>query len=187
MDTSRYPSGISPFGSILSSEELSVHSTASFLNDAEAAGGGICSLTISSSPTNVISVAEFLATSTGSFFCFWTPLNFGIFLRQLLFRMDCFCPIFPPFGMALLLLWARFTRSQHEQRNDPVFSIQAFFKLWKYTQISLGRDYRNKRIIGLKKDSQETLKVHLFETVAMETDQQTCTRHKDWTFLPFSG
>ena len=73
-------------------------------NDAEEAGGGICSLTISSSPTNVISVAEFLATSTGSFFCFLTPLNFGIFFRELLFKTDCFSPISPLFGMALLLL-----------------------------------------------------------------------------------
>lgn len=45
-------------------------------------------------------------------------------------------------------------------------------KLWKYTQINLGKDCRNKRIIGLKKDPPETLKVHLFETVAMETDQK---------------
>ena len=27
----------------------------------------------------MISVAEFLATSTGTLFCFWTPLNFDIF------------------------------------------------------------------------------------------------------------
>ena len=27
----------------------------------------------------MISVAEFLATSAGTFFCFWTPLNFDIF------------------------------------------------------------------------------------------------------------
>ena len=48
MDTRRYPSGISPFGSILSSEELSVYSAPIFLKEAEAAGGGICSLTTSS-------------------------------------------------------------------------------------------------------------------------------------------
>ena len=73
----RYPSGISLLGSMLSSEELSVHSAAIFLSEAEAAAGGICSrsLTTSSSPTKVISVAAFLASSTGTFFCFWTPLN----------------------------------------------------------------------------------------------------------------
>lgn len=32
-------------------------------------------------------------------------------------------------------------------------------------------DYRNKRIIGLKKKTPNALEVHLFETVAMETDQ----------------
>ena len=83
--TRRYPpSGISPLGSMLSSEELSVHSAAIFLNEAEVAGGGICSLTTSSSPTNVISVAAYLASSTGNFFCFCTPLNFDFVYVQFL-------------------------------------------------------------------------------------------------------
>ena len=46
MDKTRYPFAISPFGSMLPLEELSVHSTAIFLNEAEVAGSGICSLTI---------------------------------------------------------------------------------------------------------------------------------------------
>ena len=115
MDTRRYPSGILPFGSILSSEELFVYSEPVFLKEAEAAGGGICSLTTSSSPTNVISAAAFLASSTGTFFCFWTPLNFDFFFWQFFFSTDCFRPIFPPFGIALC---ERFTWSQYEERNN---------------------------------------------------------------------
>ena len=125
MDTRQYPSGISPFGSMLSSEELSVHWTAMFLNDAEAAGSGICSLATSSSPTNMISAAAFLACSTGIFFCFWTPWISIYFFWQFFFRKGCFCPIFPPFGTALLLIWDIFAWSQHEQRNNPELSSQA--------------------------------------------------------------
>ena len=88
----RYPSGISRLGSMLSSEGLSVHSPAIFSSEAEAAGDGICSLTTSSSPTNVISVAAFLASSTSSFFCLWEPLNsdffFNYFLQYGLFTSD---------------------------------------------------------------------------------------------------
>ena len=46
MDKRRHLSAISLFGSMLPLEELSVHSTAIFLNEAEVAGSGICSLTI---------------------------------------------------------------------------------------------------------------------------------------------
>ena len=46
MDKRRHPSAVSLFGSMLPLEELSVHSTAIFLNEAEVAGSGICSLTI---------------------------------------------------------------------------------------------------------------------------------------------
>ena len=128
MDTRRYPSGISPFGSILSSEELSVYSAPIFLREAEAAGGGICLLTTSSSPTNAISVAAFLASSMGTFFCFWTPLNFDFFFWQFFFSTDCFRPIFPPFGIALC---ERFTWSLYEERNNTVLCNQAF-QVWKY-------------------------------------------------------
>ena len=69
MEIRRYPSSISPLGSMLSLEELSVHPPTFFLSKAEAAGGGICSR------TNVISVAAFLAGYKGFFFCFWTPLE----------------------------------------------------------------------------------------------------------------
>ena len=46
MDKRRHLSAVSLFGSMLPLEELSVHSTAIFLNEAEVAGSGICSLTI---------------------------------------------------------------------------------------------------------------------------------------------
>ena len=106
MDTRRYPSGISPFGSILSSEELSVYSAPIFLREAEAAGGGICLLTTSSSPTNAISVAAFLASSMGTFFCFWTPLNFDFFFLTILFQYGLFSPDFSSF-------WHRVVREIH--------------------------------------------------------------------------
>ena len=83
------------------------------------AGGGICSLTTSSSPTNVISVAAFLASSIGTFFCFWTPLNFDFFFWQFFFSTNCFRPISSPFGIALC---ERFTWSQYEERNNTVLS-----------------------------------------------------------------
>ena len=61
IDKRRYPSAISPIGSMLPLEELSVYSTAIFLNEAEVAGSGICSLTIIFTDKHMISVAAFLA------------------------------------------------------------------------------------------------------------------------------
>ena len=100
MDTRRNPSGISPLGSMLSSEELFVHSAAIFVNEAvqaEATGGGICSLTTLPSPTNVISAAAFLASSTGTFVCFWTPLNFDFFFLAILSQYRLFTSNFSSF------------------------------------------------------------------------------------------
>ena len=93
-----------------------------FLKEAEAAGGV---------PTNVISVAAFLASSMDTFFCFWTPLNFDFFLWQFFFSADCFRPIFPPFGIALC---ERFTWSPYEayeERNNTVLCRQAL-QVWKH-------------------------------------------------------
>ena len=85
-------------------------------------------LTTSSSPTNVISVAAFLASSMGTFFCFWTPLNFDFFFGHFFFSTDCLRPIFPPFGIALC---ERFAWSQYEERNNTVLCSQAL-QVWKH-------------------------------------------------------
>ena len=47
-------------------------------------------------------------------------------------------------------------------------------QVWKHwTRDGLGRDYRNKRTIGLNISAKNTSKMHLFETVAMETEKTT--------------
>ena len=84
-------------------KRVSVHLTASFLTHAEAAEGGICSLK-TSSLTNLISVAEFLATSTGTFFCFWIPLNFDIFFDNSFSEKTVFDQVSHLFGY-ILVYW----------------------------------------------------------------------------------
>ena len=134
MDTRRYPSGISPFGSILSSEELSVYSAPIFLNEAEAAGGGICSLTTSSSPTNVISVAAFLASSMGTFFCFWTPFNFDFFFWQYSFSART---VFVRF---FLLLASRCARDSHGVNTKSEITWRIYLFGVSVTWKNNGRD-----------------------------------------------
>lgn len=132
MDTRRNPSGISPLGSMLLAEDLSVHSAAIFVNkavQAEAAGGGICSLTTLPSPTNVISSAAFLASSTGTFVCFTTPLNFDFFFWQCFLNTGCLRSIFHRFGVTLCE--DSCACSHHKLRNNSVLRSQAF-RVWKY-------------------------------------------------------
>ena len=98
MDKRRHPSAISLFGSMLPLEELSLHSTPIFLNEAEVAGSGICSLTIIFTDKH-----DFSRGVSRQFFCFWTPLNFDIIYNStiLCFSTDRLRPICPPFCMAL--------------------------------------------------------------------------------------
>ena len=44
---------------------------------------------------------------------------------------------------------------------------------------SLGRDYRNKRTIGLHISAKKPSKIYLFETVAMETENNFVYTAKD--------
>ena len=47
----------------------------------------------------------------------------------------------------------------------------------------LGRDYRNKRTIGLHISAKNPSKMHLFETVAMETEKQLCIHYERLNFF----
>ena len=175
MDTRRYPSGISPFGSILSSEELSVYSAPIFLNEAEAAGGGICSLTTSSSPTNVISVAAFLASSMGTFFCFWTPLNFDSFFDNSFWVRTVFVRFF-------LLLASRYARDSRGVNTKSEITPCYAARPYKFGNIEQGWSWK-----GLQEQTnhrtsyqcKKPSKMHLFETVAMETENNFVYTTKD--------
>ena len=96
---------------------------------------------------NEISAASFLACSTGTFLYFWTYWFWIFFLLTILFQKGLFWPIFPPFGIALLRLWDKFTWNQYKQHY--LLSSQASLRFGNIEKINLGMNYRNKRIIGL--------------------------------------
>jgi len=96
IEISLYASTGARSSSTLSFEELSSSFGCIFRLEADSAGGGICSLTTSSSPTKVTSTARvsfllFCATS-----CFWVPLKPFFLFHALFLKTDCF---FPTFGM----------------------------------------------------------------------------------------
>ena len=142
------------------------------------------SLTTTSSPTNVISVAAFLASSMGTFFCFWTPLNFDFLFWQFFFSTDCFRPIFPPFGIALC---ERFTWSQYEERNNTVLCSQAF-QVWKeWTGMVLeGTTGTNEPsdFISVQKTPPKCI---CLKRLPWKRKNNFVYTTKDWTFFSFYG
>ena len=49
----------------------------------------------------------------------------------------------------------------------------------------LGKDYGNKRTIGLRISAKKPSEMHLFETVAMETEKQLCIHYERLNFFSF--
>ena len=98
MDTRRYPSGISPFGSMLHQKSFGRR--------------GICSLTTSWTRFQL----HHFSLVPRELSCTFGLTDFGFFfLLTILFQKGLFWPIFPPFGIALLRLWDRFTWNQYKQ------------------------------------------------------------------------
>ena len=98
MNTSRYPSGISPFGSILSSEKSFCAFDSKFSNSCRSSGRW------NLFAQNIITDKHDFCSRIPCYFhrnflLLLDSLEFWYLFQQFLFRKDCFCPGFPPFWL----------------------------------------------------------------------------------------
>ena len=68
--------------------------------------------------------------------------------------------------------WHRVVREIYVESKSEITPCYAArpYKFGNTEQDALGRDYRNKRTIGPHISAKNPFKMHLFETVAMETE-----------------